>query len=194
MSQAPTARPVGLRERKKAATREAIHEAALRLGAERGLAGVTVEEICAEADIAPRTFFNYYPTKVAAVFDLRTEPIPESEQEAFATASGNVVEDACALVAPHVHVPSDFRRIKELMGDQPDLRQEFWLQLICVVKPLFPLLERRTGDPHRSRVTMGLVIAAISAAIMRADGAAADSLPARLTAELDTMRGLLGQS
>ncbi len=60
----------GLRERKKAATRLALHEAALRLVAERGLDGVSVDDVAARADVSPRTFFNHFPTKDDAVLGL----------------------------------------------------------------------------------------------------------------------------
>jgi AcrR family transcriptional regulator len=57
----------GLRERKKLATRQALSSAALRLAIERGLENVTIEDITAEADVALRTFRNYFASKYEAV-------------------------------------------------------------------------------------------------------------------------------
>jgi AcrR family transcriptional regulator len=55
------------RDRKKLATRRALRNATLQLVAERGFANVTIQDITEVADVAPRTFFNYFPSKESAV-------------------------------------------------------------------------------------------------------------------------------
>ena len=57
----------GLRERKKAATREALGDAAWSLCVEHGLDGVTVEQIARAAGVSLRTFFNYFSSKEEAI-------------------------------------------------------------------------------------------------------------------------------
>jgi AcrR family transcriptional regulator len=60
----------GLRERKKAATRKALGEAALTLAMEHGVAHVTAESIGALADVSPRTFHNYFSSKEEAIVSV----------------------------------------------------------------------------------------------------------------------------
>lgn len=56
------------RERKAAETRSAILHAAQQLFTRNGFDETTVEQIAEAADIAPRTFFRYFPTKEAVLY------------------------------------------------------------------------------------------------------------------------------
>jgi AcrR family transcriptional regulator len=59
----------GLRERKKARTREVIAAAAARLFAERGYEQVAVSDVAREAEVSEQTVYNYFQTKEQLVTD-----------------------------------------------------------------------------------------------------------------------------
>ena len=71
----------GLRERKKAETRQAISDVATRLFEARGFEAVTVAEIAAAANVSAKTVFNYFPAKEDLFFDAK---------DASATPSGRL--------------------------------------------------------------------------------------------------------
>lgn len=90
----------GLRERKKARTRQALSDAATRLFAERGFEAVTVADIAAAADVGVGTVFNYFRAKEDLFFD-RADTMEDALVAAVATR------------APHEGVADAFRRWHE---------------------------------------------------------------------------------
>jgi AcrR family transcriptional regulator len=93
-----------LRERKKQATRRAIHEAAFAMVDEYGLSGVTVEAISDRAGVAPRTFWYYFSSKEDAVLDrdpgrpegLRKALLARPPEEDILTALRRVLDEDLA--------------------------------------------------------------------------------------------------
>jgi AcrR family transcriptional regulator len=84
---------LGLRERKKQKTRQAIVEAALTLFAEKGYADTTLAEVADAAEVALSTIFNYFPGKPDIVFAV-LDAITASAQE-------RVVERPAGETATH---------------------------------------------------------------------------------------------
>jgi AcrR family transcriptional regulator len=67
-SPTPSAQRPGLRERKRARTRQALVEAAADLFTRRGYEATTVADIAAAADIGTRTFFSHFASKEEVLF------------------------------------------------------------------------------------------------------------------------------
>jgi AcrR family transcriptional regulator len=76
MSSSPSQQPIGLRERKKQQTKQALERAAFDLFAQQGYVETTVEDIAAAAQVSRASFFRYFGSKedvLAADDDLRRE-------------------------------------------------------------------------------------------------------------------------
>ncbi|MFJ3952145.1 TetR/AcrR family transcriptional regulator [Streptomyces sp. Je 1-4] len=117
---------MGRRERKKAATRQALADAALRLFLERGYDQVSIRDIAEAADVSTTTLFKHFPGKEALVFDA------DSDHEAALVAAVRERPDGRSLPAAlrdhilrsHLETLADpaFARFRELVTSTPALR------------------------------------------------------------------------
>jgi AcrR family transcriptional regulator len=79
----PADRPhLGLRERKKIKTREAIRTATYALVKEQGYDATTIDQIAERAEVSPSTVFRYFPTKEDIVLTDEWDPILIAELRA----------------------------------------------------------------------------------------------------------------
>jgi AcrR family transcriptional regulator len=73
---------LGLRERKKIKTREAIRTATYALVREQGYDATTIEQIAERAEVSPSTVFRYFPTKEDIVLTDEFDPLIMEELRA----------------------------------------------------------------------------------------------------------------
>lgn len=114
----------GRRERRKLRTRRALRSAALERARLQGPAAFTVEEICADVDIAPRTFFNHFPTKDAVLFDWDETALAELTGEVRDRAGGSPLAAATAVLgelAAALTTSPIWHRQLELLRAHPEL-------------------------------------------------------------------------
>ena len=115
--QAEAAATAGLRQRKKDSSRRAIEDAAWELFAEQGYEETSINDIAERANVAPRTFFRYFPTKEAVLYpqfeellqsvrdEFRKrpadEPVITSLFESFEVLAGSLEGEASRARAAH---------------------------------------------------------------------------------------------
>lgn len=151
------------RERKKQATRRAIHAAALELVERHGLAGATIEAISEQAGVAPRTFWSYFTSKEEAVLDHDPE---RPERLRLALLSRPFGEDALTSVQSVLEEDIVSRatdravsiRIAELVRREPELRAAVSATFDQVGQALVTAVAERTGQNPERDVYPGLLV------------------------------------
>jgi len=167
----------GLRERKKLRTRSAIQKEAIRLFLEKGYSETTIEDIAEAVEISPSTFFNYFPSKEAVVFQDDLDPLildalhnqpPDvppitALRKAMLQVFGKLPPEANALV----------RQRAELVMSSPELRAATLNQFADLVDqvavPLAQRLGRSTNDfavRNMAGAILGVLIAAYFATVL----------------------------
>ncbi len=167
----------GLRERKKRATRAAIHHGAMRLFAERGFAGTTIDDIADAADVSRATVFSYYPAKEDIVFGEAPEAVD---------ALAELLRDAPAVV-PAVRawlrrltgwIEPDLLLQRRLAREVPAVAAGRLRIFGAIERVVAEALERELGDRLSARLAASSLIAALdvaeeaAAAHMEEDGRA----------------------
>ena len=170
----PHAENCGRRERKKQQTRQALHEAALRLVDEKGLDGTTVEQICEAVDVSPRTFFNYFPSKAAAALDLPDSGISPEGADAFRAAEGELVPALCELIGASMDDAQQRKRMKALVVRRPELMPAF-AQWMGGIREQYYALVRERADDADAMAAVALTMAALSVIVH--DGTAGGERP-----------------
>jgi len=175
----PAEPALSLRERKKLATRRGIRRVALDLIAARGFSHVTVEDIAEAADVSPRTFFNYFPSKEAVLFGAAPGRAAESRARLVCDLPGHsaldvlrvVLADQARIVAEEVAElggdPARWARQMKAAHADPQLRAAQAAHMAEVESGFAGALAERLGtDPDRDPYPM--VLASAATGILRA--------------------------
>ena len=173
MSEAPPGERPGLRERKKARTRAAIREHALRLFREQGYEATTVDQIADAADVSPSTFFRYFPTKedvvlqddldVLAIEAFEAQPAELSPVAAFRAAA----RSAFASFGEEELVR--LRETTALILTVPEVRAKAMDEFTRTIGVIAGAVARRSGrdpDDFAVRNLAGAIVGVIMAATM----------------------------
>lgn len=143
-----------LRDQRKRETSRALTDTARRLTAERGFAGFTVEELCAEVGVSRRTFFNYFETKENAVFGFAAvEPRQEELEHLFEIGTGDLLDDFVALTIARFELFNpidDARALLAVIEQEPKLIKAAFEQLAKNERRDRDLILRRLGRDAES--------------------------------------------
>jgi AcrR family transcriptional regulator len=153
----------GLRERKKQSTRQAVEDAALQLYRERGIHETTIDELCARADIARRTFFRYFSSKEDVLLTrLRVDIATVEETFRQAPAAEPLAALLTRAVDAVVADPAAFARFAEVVLHIPALRALYLGMLADFENALRDLIGRRLQIPPEGERARILAAAAVT--------------------------------
>ncbi|WP_159500401.1 TetR/AcrR family transcriptional regulator [Microbacterium sp. 18062] len=178
----------GLRERKKRATENAIERAAVELALERGHGTVTIADVCARADVSRSTFFNYMPSREAALFGrpLRLAPAPIAASVLDASHDVPLVLAAYRVIVAsigHAHINAEVAAGRNrLIIEQPDSQPLILAPFLSLTAELVTCLAQwlRTNPSRRAvadipldreaSLTVSLAVGAFMALITDLEG------------------------
>jgi AcrR family transcriptional regulator len=154
----------GLRERKKRATRAAIHDRALELFERRGFAGTTIDQIADAADVSRATVFSYFPTKEDIVFGdapLAVEALAAALAEAPPGTTTEVVREWLGQLSGWIEPRLLLQRRLEREVPAVAARK---LRILRDFERVFAEALERELDPFDARLTAACLVAALDTA------------------------------
>jgi AcrR family transcriptional regulator len=164
----PPARPVSLRERKKARTRAAIRQHALRLIREQGYYATTIEQIADAAEVSPATFFRYFPTKEDVVLQDDFDVISLGSLENLPPELGPIAAFRAAAAETFAAMGADdlarFQETIELTAAIPEIRARAIDEFVRTINQIADAIALRTGrrsDDFEVRAIAGAIIGVI---------------------------------
>jgi len=172
----------GLRARKKAKTRSAIQESALRLFREKGYEATTVDEIAEAAEVSPSTFFRYFPTKEDVVMYDELDPVifkAFAEQPAHLStiaALRATMREVFERATPEEIAKQDERAA--LIFAVPEVRMRMLDELMSVMQTLAKVIAsrmRRDADDFEVQALVGAVVGVGIAAWFNTSGTLASN-------------------
>ncbi len=173
MNEAPAVQRPGLRERKKARTRAAIREHALRLFREQGYDATTVDQIAEAADVSPSTFFRYFPTKEDVVlldeFDILAVGAFEAQSADLSPVAAFRAAARSAFGSLGADELARLRETAELTLTVPEIRARAMDEFARTIGVIAEAAARRSGrDPNDFAVrnVAGAIVGVIMAATM----------------------------
>ncbi|MBJ6759809.1 TetR family transcriptional regulator [Myxococcaceae bacterium JPH2] len=164
----PSDDSTGHRERKKAATRAALSQAALELALEHGLDGVRIDDIAKRVGVSPRTFNNYFSSKEAAIVGVGNA---RGETLLAALAARPVDEDVWTALGHAVRTlfPEDpdpgFTARSHLLKDEPSLAAEQLKSDAALERALAEAIAERTDTNLKKDLYPRLAAATFFAAV-----------------------------
>jgi AcrR family transcriptional regulator len=173
-----------LRERKKAKTRAAIQQHALRLFREQGYEATTVEQIAEAAEVSPSTYFRYFPTKEDVVLWDDLDPLLIAAFEAQPSELSPILALRGALRLVFAGLPAEEMEQQwersRLILSVPELRMRMLDQFAGIIEVIAELVANRLGrraEDFAVRTFAGAVTGALLATLFAsADGPGPDFL------------------
>ncbi|MFI6040357.1 TetR/AcrR family transcriptional regulator [Nocardia sp. NPDC051321] len=145
--------PLGLREQKKRKTRLELCMAARRLVVAHGLDATTVDDIARVVGVSPRTFFNYYDTKLDAIVGPIGEIGTPAARDEFVSGgpTGVLMPDLTWLFSSGLEPEDEVREaislVMEIIKEEPRVFAAFMAAGVQQETVVGELLSARAGQP-----------------------------------------------